>query len=371
MAKTRNAGRLTRPTIQIGVSLLVLGLCLPACAKFPSLPGNIDLPRIDKASSTDDKKDSKLDPPAYTGPKKRLGIMDMEVKVTTTMGMETTPTGGMMQTNTVSIPPPSDFGTGLTEMLTTALVDSGRFVCLERKALMDIQNEQALSSSAAFDPASSASSGKLLGAQALIRGAVTEYSYSRSSTGGNASILKGVGLSSSKAKASVTLDIRIYDVATGVILDSVKAEGQASSSATGVDIDKPGWKMSASGFSKSPLGDATRQAITKCVESIIKRMETVPWEGRIAEMDEDNGNVSAIYINAGSRMGLKQGDKLLIMRPGRAITDPETRVVIGRTKDSQLGSCTISTITDSLSIADPVEGNGYKVGDIVRFPETK
>ena len=115
----------------------------------------------------------------------------------------------------------------------------------------------------------------------------------------------------------VALDVRIYDVATSQIIDSVRAEGKASSSAVGVSVQREGWSMSGAGFSQTPLGHATREAIDNAVAFIVKRMETLPWEGRIATLDADPaGVVSTIYINVGSRLGLKVGDRFTILRPG-------------------------------------------------------
>ncbi len=321
---------------------------------------------IGKASSKETQPACK----SYTGPKKRLGVMDMDVKVTAVGSTEPTVTGGTTTTTTIYIPPPNDFGTGLTEMLTTSLIESGRFIVLERKALADIQAEHALNASGSVDPMAAVTGGKLLGAQALIRGAVTEYSYKRSSTGGGINVLKGLGIAACQAEAMVALDIRIYDVATGVILDSVRAEGKAKSSAASLTIDKEELKMDANTFKSSPLGKASREAINKAVDAIIKRMEVIPWEGRIAEIDNDDaGNVSAIYINAGSELGLKPGMRLEILQPGKPIYDPETRLVIGRTKDKHLGSGIIDTVSKKLSTAAPIEGGGYQVNDIVRMME--
>lgn len=121
--------------------------------------------------------------PPYYGPRKRIGVMNMDVKVTATSYTAPTSNGGSVTTTSVQIPPPTDFGTGLTEMLTTALIDSKRFVVLERSALQDIQSEQQLGASGGVNPNSAPKTGQLLGAQALIRGAVTEYSFEESSVG--------------------------------------------------------------------------------------------------------------------------------------------------------------------------------------------
>jgi len=340
---------------------------------LPKLPGKIELPKKnDNAPSTSSpaspSKETEGKQQTYTGPKKRLAVMDLEVKITTTSSTEPTTTGGVTSTTSVYIPPPSDFGAGLTEMLTTALVESKRFILVERKAIADIQAEQQLAQTGALEPSSAPQYGKLLGAQILVRGAVTEYTYRKSSTGGSASFLKGLGLAASKAEAAVVLDIRLYDATTGQIIDSVKAEGRAKSSAATVDIQTDELNMSASGFSQSPLGQASRQAIERAVAFIIKRMEEVPWEGRIAEIDTDeSGKITTIYINAGTNAGLKVGDQFEIYRPGRDIVDPETKLVIGRAKDKLLGSCRIESLTKELSNAVPVEGEGFQIGDLVRY----
>lgn len=313
------------------------------------------------------KKDQ---PATFTGPKKRLAVMDMEVKITATSSVAPTTGGGVVSTNTVSIPPPTDFGQGLTEMLTTALVDTKRFILLERKALDDIKAEQARGADGTTDASSAPPAGKLLGAQALVRGAVTEYSYTYSSTNTGASIIPGVSLSTASAEAMVALDIRLYDTTTGQVLDSVRAEGKAKGKAVGIDINKDDFKVSNSNFKQSPLGKATRDAINAAVAAIVKRLEVLPWEARIAELDTgDDGKIVTVYINAGAEVGLKAGDKLEIYRPGRDIVDPETKVVIGRTKDTRLGICTVDTTTPKLSLATPTEGEGFQKNDVARFIE--
>ncbi|HEX2999736.1 MAG TPA: CsgG/HfaB family protein [Armatimonadota bacterium] len=322
------------------------------------------------AKKSDNKdKDKKETAQPYTGPKKRLAVMDMEVKVTAASSTTPTAGGGSTTTSSVTIPPPTDFGQGLTEMLTTALIDTKRFILLERKALEDIKAESARGTDGTTDASTAPPAGKLLGAQALVRGAVTEYSYHYSASNAGGSFIPGISLSTASAEAMVALDIRLYDTTTGQILDSVRAEGKAKGKAVGIDIDKNEVKMSASNFQQSPLGKATREAIEKAVAKIVERMETMPWEARIAEIDPgENGAPDNIYLNRGSDAGLKVGDVLEIYHPGRPITDPETKVVIGRTKDTRVGVCKVDSVTPKLSIVIPSEGQGFQKNDVVRFP---
>jgi len=44
-------------------------------------------------------------------------------------------------------------------------------------------------------------------------------------------------------------------------------------------------------------------------------------------------------------------------------------VVIGRAKDTVLGSCRIESLTNDLAMATPTEGEGFGIGDVVRLIE--
>jgi curli biogenesis system outer membrane secretion channel CsgG len=179
----------------------------------------------------------------------------------------------------------------------TSLVNSNRFILLERKAIQDIQNEMMLSSSGALNPETAVKPGSLLGAQALIRGAVAEYSYRRSSTGTGAVFGKSVGLQHGTTEAMVAIDIRIYDTNTGQILDSVRADGEAKSSETSASVEIESTKVGTSAFNSTPLGAASREAIDKAVKFICDRMEKRPWEGAVAEVD-----IRQLTVNAKGSM---------------------------------------------------------------------
>ncbi|HLI47686.1 MAG TPA: CsgG/HfaB family protein [Chthonomonas sp.] len=305
--------------------------------------------------------------PPYYGPRKRLGVMNMDVKVTATSYTSPTPSGGTVTTTTIQIPPPTDFGTGLTEMLTTALVESKRFVVLERSALQDIQAEQQLGASGGVNPTAAPKTGQLLGAQALIRGAVTEYSFEESSLGAGGVLGRALGLSTGHSTAMVGIDVRIYDVVTGEVIDSVHAVGRATASGTAISYNKGDVGLTMDAVSNTPLGEAVRRAIAQAVLFICNRMQAVPWEGRIADVEMGDNNTQDLYLNAGTDAGLQVGDKLDILHPGHAIVDPDTQTVIGRTKDVEAGQAHIVEVRDHISILAVDSGSGFQVGDVVHF----
>ncbi len=311
-----------------------------------------------KPTSSKDKP--KIDLPAYTGPKKRISVLDIEIKVSPQGSV-----GSSYGNGAIDAPMITDFGTGLTEMLATALVDSKRFVVLERKTLQDINQEQSLGSSQ--DPNASVKFGKMLGAQAIIRGAVTEYSYRKSTTSGAGLIDKIGGIQGAKTEAVVVIDIRIIDTQTGQILDSIKAEGRARASAQQMDVKIGSVSLGGNSSESEPLAEAARKAIESGVKGICKRMEKMPWEARVSEMDAEGDSVSFLYINAGSLMGVKEGDVFEIFHPGRDIVDADTKTIIGRTKDSVVGSAIVDSVTDKLAILKPSDGKGFAKNDVVRF----
>ena len=311
------------------------------------------------------KPSVKVDLPPYTGPKKRLSVLDIEIKVSP-QGSTGTSTGN----GSIDAPMITDFGTGLTEMLSTALIESKRFVVLERKALQDVNQEQALNASQSVDQTSAAKSGKLLGAQALIRGAVTEYSYRKSTTSGGGLLDKIGGIQGAKSEAVVVIDVRIVDTQTGQILDSIKAEGRAKASAQKVDLKIGDLSLGENGSESEPLAEAARKAIGEAVKGICKRMEKMPWEARVSELDKEGDAVSLLYVNAGSLMGVKEGDVFEIFHPGREIVDAETKTIIGRTKDSFVGTATVESVTEKLAVLKPTDGKGFDKNDVVRFKPT-
>ncbi|MCA1732811.1 MAG: CsgG/HfaB family protein, partial [Acidobacteria bacterium] len=113
----------------------------------------------------------------HAGLKRRVAVMDMAVTATT---LSTQSPGSYSQTTSMQIPPPADFALGLTEMLTTELMRTGRFIVLERQGIADITAEQDLGAGERANAETAVTAGGIVGAQALIRCAVTEYSYAQS-----------------------------------------------------------------------------------------------------------------------------------------------------------------------------------------------
>ena len=76
-----------------------------------------------------------------------------------------------------------DVGEGVSGMLVTELVNSGRFDVVEREELDQILQEQNLAKEGITDAATAARIGRLLGVQLFVFGKVTEFSWTPKTIG--------------------------------------------------------------------------------------------------------------------------------------------------------------------------------------------
>jgi curli biogenesis system outer membrane secretion channel CsgG len=200
--------------------------------------------------------------PPYSGPKARIAVANFDVKAAKATG---------------------EIGSGLREMLVTALINSNRFSVLERQVLNAVMQEQELSSSGAAQQGEGPQRGKIKTADLIITAAVTEFEPQAS--GGQAGIGGGGGvgngilgglLGAALNKAHMALDIRIIDASTSEVLAATRVQGQASDVAGGFMAGFFGnWGLGGglSMYANTPMEKAIRICIIEAVRYI---SQTVP-----------------------------------------------------------------------------------------------
>ena len=295
---------------------------------------------------------------ARGGLKKRLAVMDMSL--TNTAMATPTSSGGTAFSSTISIPPPTDFAMALTEVLTTELSKTGKFIVLERKALADINAEQELGASGKVNVETAAKAGAIIGAQILVRCAISEYAYTQTGTSGSLKIIKGLSLGATVLRAQVGIDTRIYDVKTSEVLASTVSRGTAT--AKGADIKFSDTKMDASagGFMTTPLGQASREALAGAVQFIVSKVGDSAFEARVIRAEGKD-----IYLNSGEESGVSVGERFGIFRAGTALIDPSTGTDLG-TPDRQIGVVMIKIVRPKYAVGELVSGEVPERNDIVR-----
>ncbi|MEK6544830.1 MAG: CsgG/HfaB family protein [Elusimicrobiota bacterium] len=204
----------------------------------------------------------------YAGPKKRIGVVDFQNK--TAYGQ-------------------ARLGTAASDILITELAKTGRFVVIERDKMDKIMDEQKFDLTGAVDPDTAVKMGKILGLQAIVTGAVSQFGVK---TSGSDYLI----VQSKKQLAECTIDVRLVDAETGAVLYADSGKG-VSKTGTGSFLGMG----TRGGYDETMEGEALRAAIVELVDNIVSQVDKKPWSCRIAEVDGDN-----IYIDAGLQSGIKE-----------------------------------------------------------------
>jgi len=228
--------------------IVSMGVLLSGCATLETL--SQPTARIDNTAGTQPL-------PPYSGPKARIAVADFDVKAAKAGG---------------------EIGSGLREMLITALVNSNRFRVVERQALKAIMKEQELAVSGAAQGTSQVRTGAIKTADLIITAAVTEFEPQASGggagVGGGGGIGKGVLgalLRGALNKSHMALDIRIVDTSTSEVLAATRVVGEASDISGGIMGGFLGsWGLGGglSMYKNTPMEKAIRVCIINAVNYI-------------------------------------------------------------------------------------------------------
>ena len=190
----------------------------------------------------------------YKGPKARIAVASFKCKAAKCNG---------------------EIGSGIADMLTTALFRSGKFIVVERsnEGLSAIQREYGLNTNINRPVRN------LEGADILVVGAITAFEPKAGGiTAGGIVIPKGVpfigGIKFGKNEAYIAADIRLIDVRTGRIINATTVEGKASKwNVGGLGGSLVGSVALGGGLSvykNTPMEKAVRVMIDNAVKEISK-----------------------------------------------------------------------------------------------------
>ena len=203
-----------------------------------------------------------------------------------------------------------EFEFTLMEKLVTQLVNLRRFRVIERGAMDQVMNEQALGMSGMVDEETAVEVGKLAGADVIVVG---------------------------------TINI---------------AEGFGKVSARGIDTETAEMIVAK----ESQTGEPSMSNLESLVENVaILIYNALPLvEGYIVNIDEN-----VLYLDMGSNVGIRKGTKCVAFREGDEIIHPITKEVLG-TKVTMLGELIVTQVQEKMSIAKVLAKEGtIKIGDKV------
>ncbi|MCB4757003.1 MAG: CsgG/HfaB family protein [Elusimicrobia bacterium] len=255
----------------------------------------------------------------YTGPKRRIGVVDFQNKAPYAQGR---------------------IGDTATDIMITELVKTGKFIVVERDKLNKILDEQKLGQTGAIDPNTAAQVGKILGLNALLTGSVSQFGVKK----------EGKDLLITQSKQQIvecTVDVRVVDTETGQVLFADSGKGVVRK-ATGQILGMG----NKSKYDETLEGEALRAAIVQFMENLTSQVNKKPWSCRVAAVEE-----GSIYLNAGLEAGLEVGQKLKVFSQGKEIKDPTTGLVIGRTEREIATIKVLSHFGDDGAVATVISGS--------------
>ncbi len=187
-------------------------------------------------------------------------------------------------------------GKQASDMLASRLVKSGNFLVFERTDLKKIQQEQAI-----------AGANGLIGIDSAIIGSVTEFGRF---IGGKSGFMSSTKVQIAKAK----VDIRLVDIKTGQAFFSATGAGEASTESGEI-----------AGYGSHAEYDATLNdraiaaAITDVIDKLVSTLEEKPWRTDILQAEGGQ-----LFISGGKMQGIKVGDTLRLMVPGKKVKSKQS-----------------------------------------------
>lgn len=269
-----------------------------------------------------------------------------------------------------------DVGKGVATMLVSQLMQNGTYVLIERTQIERVLNEQNLGQEGRVDASTAAKLGRLLGADAIILGSITQFGSAdkKLGMGGGGIRLGGIGLGGlgrKSSKATVVIDARIVAIGTGEILAVAQGKGESKRSGLMLAAAVGGGgglvggvlDMSSSNFASTILGEATRLAVDSLVMQLAAAAPKIPETVAAITALVADVSGSELVINVGTAGGVKVGAEYAVLRPGREIKDPATGAVLRR-MTTPVGKIKI-TSADEGSATGTLTGDPASVGDCV------
>tara|TARA_B100001094_G_scaffold316703_1_gene358241 strand:- start:4469 stop:5434 length:966 start_codon:yes stop_codon:yes gene_type:complete len=187
----------------------------------------------------------------------------------------------------------SVIGKQASDILSTRLSSTGKFMMLERQDLKSVQAESASKS--------------YQGADFIIVGSVSEYGRETTSE-------VGVFSRNRVQKSYAAVNVRLIDVRTSEVIYSEEARGEARSENNHVfGVGE------TAGYNSSLDDKALSAAISKLVSNVIENLMDLPWKGYLVNQQDD-----MFFMTGGQNQGIHQGDLFMVKLQGKKVKNPQT-----------------------------------------------
>lgn len=160
--------------------------------------------------------------------------------------------------------------------------------------------------------------------------------------------------------AAVEVEMKIFDVAAG---REVAALGRAGETSTNSSVALEDENLESQDFRNEMSKLALRNAVNGLVPDVIRTIEKMVWQGRIAKITG-----SRVYVNAGKSSGLVAGDILKVLSSGDDVYDPSSNAYLGRAPGQLKGTLEVRDFigTDG-AVSEVHTGGNFQEGDVVQL----
>ena len=116
----------------------------------------------------------------------------------------------------------------------------------------------------------------------------------------------------------------------------------------------------------APSGGVNPETVTKFAQDnylrVAGNLTRIAWFGRVEFIKEGK-----VYLNLGQNSGLKVGDRLKVVEPGKAVVNPKTNAVLGYTSDIPQGEIRVTELLgNSGAVGLALDGGPFKANDKVK-----
>ena len=249
----------------------------------------------------------------------------------------------------------ADPGTGMADMLISALVKSGKFKVYAREQLDEILAEKNLSVSDLADPGVEAAN-KLAIGDYLVSASITEFGYKEKKVGGSKLGLGKLGFTTYTGRVAV--DLQLISIGTSEVIIAEDIAKKESSKSLGVGTGDFSFGSDTK-FDDHVVGKATRKTINAIVDLLSKNVKPKAWEGGYLIVADD-----LFFFEAGSEMGIKPGMKLDVKRVKKEVKNRDGKVIKVLYQD--VGVLEVTEVDEGLSTCKAVSGSGFQNDDLVK-----
>jgi hypothetical protein len=160
--------------------------------------------------------------------------------------------------------------------------------------------------------------------------------------------------------AGVDLELKVFDVNAGKEVASMGRSAEASNETNVVAEDR---SLESREYREELLKLAIRNAVTGLVPDVMRVVEKMVWQGRVAKVTGKR-----VIVNAGKSAGMIAGDILKVLSPGDDVYDPNTGAFLGRSPGQLKGTLeVIDFIGTDAAVGELHTGGNFQEGDLVQL----